>query len=291
MLNSPTIFISTTWFGNGQTDLERVLDEMRGLDIQGIELGSTHVWRPDFKIILAADAGRKLFTHNYFPPAEQELVLNIASKDPAVRDASLAHASCAIQFASEIGASLYTIHPGFLSDADIPSPNTSSNAPYDFVFNGEWADRERAQKQLHRSLSVLLEVADKSGVRLAVETQGSFIDAGVSLLERPSDYDEISDLFEAGLEINFNFAHSWFAAQVHEFEFDRLLAICRPYLAAIELSHNDGTHDHHAAIPEGSYVLDWVGRFGDIPLILEFRNASRPELETAIDVVRRAAAR
>ena len=283
-----TIFVSTTWFDAGQSDLAEVLDHMRDLDIDGVELGSTHVWRPDFADIISDSTDWQLFTHNYFPPAEQDLVLNIASNDADVRDASLAHAAYAIQFASETGASLYTIHPGFLSDADILIPDTSSDAPYDFVFSGEWADRERAQQHLHQGLFSLLELAAKNGVQLAVETQGSFVDAGVSLLERPNDYEAISDLLEAGLAINFNFAHSWFAAQVHGFDFEELLEICQPHLAAVELSHNDGTHDHHAAIPEGSYVLDWVGRFGDIPLILEFRNASRRELETAIAAVRQA---
>jgi len=283
------IFVSTTWHGTGQTCLATVLDHMSGLAIDGIEIGSTHQWRDDLLDIARSRTNCTLFTHNYFPPAENDIVLNIASNDANIREASVAHALTAIKFASDVGARLYTIHPGFLSDAEIPVAKTSSKTPYDFVFGDDWADDDTARTHLRDALAILLAEAKERGVELAVETQGSFVDAGISLLEQPSDFESLADLFDNGLAINFNFAHSWFAAQVHKFSFPDLIETCRPYLAAVELSHNDGTNDHHQALPAGSYVLDWLDRFGDTPVILEFRNAARGDIERSIDLVRRAA--
>ena len=42
---------------------------------------------------------------------------------------------------------------------------------------------------------------------------------------------------------------------------------------------------------EGSSALDWVRRLGDIPLILEFRNSTRDDLDVSLALVRSALAR
>jgi len=283
------IFVSSTWHGTEQSRLGDVLSRMAGLEIDGVELGSTHRWQADLLEVVRAGTDRALFTHNYFPPARDDIVLNIASNNDQIRTASIAHAGAAIKFAADAGASLYTIHPGFLSDAEMPIADAQSETPYDFVFADDWADFGIAQKHLRAALQTLLADAEKHGVKLAVETQGSFVDTGISLLERLPDFDALSDLFKSGLGINFNFAHSWFAAKAHGFSFEQLIETCRPYLAAVELSHNDGTNDYHQALVTGSYVLDWLDRFGDTPLILEFRDASRSDIERSIALVRQAA--
>ncbi|MSO89954.1 MAG: hypothetical protein EXQ89_08340, partial [Rhodospirillaceae bacterium] len=69
-----TIFVSTTWHGEGRTDLDDVLARMEGLDIDGIELGSTHAFRSDLAAVIGRRVRGRIMTHNFFPPAVDDRV-------------------------------------------------------------------------------------------------------------------------------------------------------------------------------------------------------------------------
>lgn len=284
------LFVSTTWFGKGQTDVGEVLDAMEGLDIDGIELGSTHAWRDDLEAVVESKCDHDIFSHNYFPPARDDIVLNIASLDGDMRDASVRHAREAIAFAARVGARLYTIHPGFLADALPPSQAPRTDGTFDMVFGENVrGGLDEALANLRRSLEVLMEDAARFGVPLAVETQGSFVDTGISLLERPGDYVTLHDLFDQGLAINFNLAHSGFAAGVYDFDLEDFVADHQKYFAAVELSDNDGRNDLHRPLSRESFVLPWISRLKTSPLILEFRDAAPADLTRSIELVRQAA--
>jgi sugar phosphate isomerase/epimerase len=107
---------------------------MWSLDIDDIERDSTHCGRPDLLEIVKREARGVLLPHNSFPPAENHLVLNIASADDTIRAASFEYARMVMGFAAKVGGELYTIHPGFISDAEIPAASANPATPYDFAF-------------------------------------------------------------------------------------------------------------------------------------------------------------
>jgi len=278
------LFLSTTFHGNESTDLADVLRLIEGLDLDGVELGSTHRYRPDLEVIVREGFERRLVTHNFFPPAEQpDFVINLAAEDTAARESSLAHARQCIEVAARLGAEVYTVHPGFLA-----KPASSSPQPgrYDFEFGEERTAHETAFTLMLDALGELGELAAGEGVTLAVETEGSLTNQGVLLMETFEEYDRLFAAIPRNISLNFNLAHTRFAAKAHGYTVDGFLDRYRDRIAVVEVSHNDGYADQHLPLIEGSYVFEHLDQLPDVPLILEFRNASAQQLQISIALMR-----
>lgn len=281
-----SILVSTTWRGPAPTDLAAVLDEMRGFDCDGIELGSTHFWRPDLEKIVGTRPLGRILVHNYFPPARKNLVLNLASIDEDVRAASLAHAHVCLAFARAIGAEGYTVHPGFLADAAV----VEGRASHDFIFAKPRARRARAFSLMIESLKRLAEEAARLNVSLLVETEGSVTHRDVLLLDRADEVERLFDEIPSGIVLNLNLAHTRFSAAVNGFSVERFIARFAARIGAVELSDNDGTADQHESFSRVGGVLDWLPLLPDVPLILEFRDCGRAEVEESLALLRGASA-
>ena len=100
------IFASTTFHGTGPVALAEPLAMLSDIGLDGVELGSTHRWQADIQSDIRRLWSKPLITHNYFPPAKDDLVLNIASLDPDVRMRSIEHMKFCLAFAADIGAIL-----------------------------------------------------------------------------------------------------------------------------------------------------------------------------------------
>lgn len=276
------LYVSTSAIGPTPSDVDAALAALDGLACDGVELGSTHAWRADFAATVRARWKGPTLVHNYCPPARETFVLNIGSVDPDVRAASLAHAKASLGFASEIGATLYTIHPGYLAE---PTGLHGTHG-YDLAFAAQRAAHERAFAAMLESLKPLADAAARLGITLAIETEGSATNPGILLMETPAEYEALFAAIPEGVALNFNLAHSRFAAKVHGFSLQGFVEQHRKRFAAVELSHNDGTIDQHRPLTTGSWVLDWIPRLGDLPLILEFRDATRTEIERSLALAR-----
>lgn len=281
------ILISTTWFGVSRTDLGDALDGIHALDVDGIELGSTHEWRNDFTALVRDNDWEMVFVHNFFPPARDALILNLASPDETIRACSIAHAKQCLRFASDIGGRLYTVHPGFMSEPTGKREDRSdSPTAFDFAFESSRTQPDRAFALMTDSLCALSDEARRLGVGLAVETQGSLTAPGVSILETPDDFDRLYDAVPADVAINLNLAHTSFASRAHGFSLEGFVERFRARFAAVEISHNDGQRDLHAGLVAGSFALEWARRLADLPLILEFRDVDRSTLAQSVGLVR-----
>ncbi|MEO5373708.1 MAG: sugar phosphate isomerase/epimerase [Alphaproteobacteria bacterium] len=260
---------------------------LEGLDVDGVELGSTHVWREDFPDVVRRGWRGPLLCHNYFPPAREDMIINLASTDAGVRRASVRHARECLAFAAEVGASLYTVHPGFLAEP-MEKAKAAGDKGFDFRFAAVGAGQDEAFAAMVESLADLVDVARLLGVGLAVETQGSRTTPGVSVAERPADYERLLAEFPEDLLLTFNLAHTVLAAAEHGFSAEDFVARFKHRFAAVELSHNDGFRDQHRPLTGDSFVLPWLKRLGDVPLILEFRDAVQADLAESIALVRQA---
>jgi len=127
-----TVYLSTT-FAPTDTPITPVLERLREQGINAVELGSTHCPEPDLasKLIVL---GMSYLVHNYFPPPLERFVANIASSDPDIRKRSLDHGKMSMSFCAEIGAHLYTFHPGFVTD---PQGESRGGQNYDFRFTAQ----------------------------------------------------------------------------------------------------------------------------------------------------------
>ena len=276
-------FISTTFHGTAATNLDLVLGKIDGLNIDGIELGSTHLYHPDIASIVNKKWKKDKVTHNFFPPSiNPNFVMNIASDDDYVRHQSIAHATFCIEFAANIGASVYTIHPGFSATAGIGREDEKN---YDFSFTKEKIDRGAAFYNMKTSLVALIEIAKKNGIKLAVETEGSLTKPGVLLMEKMEEFDELFSMFSEDLYLNLNLAHTRFASIDHQFNMSDFISRYYEKIVLIEISHNNGEVDQHLPLTDDSYIFNYLPLLPDVPHILEFRNSTVSQINNSINLI------
>lgn len=284
-----TIFVSTTFYGNENSDLDITLNFLKSLGIQNIELGSTHSYRDDLLEVIKKYSFSKIFTHNFFPPDKNlNFVINLASADVEVRQKSILHAKSALTFASKIGAEFYTVHPGFLSHIAEPKTQSISDTSisYDFEFSGQKASRELGFQLMAESLRELIDHSKKCSVKLAIETEGSLTKKNQLLMESISEYDDIFEIFPHDLFLNLNLAHTYFAGICNDYKVDEFIERFRNKIQLVELSHNNQKFDEHLPLVKGGHLLSYVELLRDLPIILEFRNANREQLVSSIGLLK-----
>jgi sugar phosphate isomerase/epimerase len=267
------LYLSTTFVAD-QTSLIDALQLCKGNEISSVELGSNHPNEPDFEEIV-----RKFdfdyLVHNYFPIPRYSFVVNIASTDNTIYKRSLEHIKNAIDFCKDIGAKIYTIHPGFLTDPDGLSQNEGN---YDFQWNDKEIHIENSQITFDRMLSAIKEIVEyarKKKITIAIETEGSVTHSRHLLMQRPEEYQDLFEYFSPGdLGINLNVGHLNLAATVFGFSRKEFVDLIADYVVAMELSHNNGVEDQHLPLVEEEWYWDTITdfRFSGVPKIMEFRN-------------------
>ena len=164
------LYISTTFLSDGRP-LHKALELCKGSGIQAVELGSNHCYEEDYRYLNNYDF--QYLVHNYFPIPKDPFILNIASFNPGIRLRSIKHIKKAIDFCSEVGANLYTFHPGFLTD---PDGANKSNNNYDFQWDEKQLQNtnyETAKRHMYNALDEAAKYAQSKKINIAIETEGS----------------------------------------------------------------------------------------------------------------------
>jgi sugar phosphate isomerase/epimerase len=269
------LYLSTTFLEDGST-LEEALELCQKHGINNIELGSNHCYSPAFAPVVRS-FDFNFLVHNYFPIPKESFVLNLASTDEIILEKSIKHVQTSIDFCSEVGALLYTFHPGFLTDPK--GPNRSSQN-YDF----QWDDSikntvnySQAYENMLKGIDSCVDYARRKKVRIAIETEGSYKKKDHLLMQHPEEYTRLFTRFSPGdLGINMNIGHLKLAAKAFDFTETEFTDLISDYIVAMELSHNDGMEDQHLPLIEEAWywsiILD--PKFSSAFKIMEFRNTS-----------------
>lgn len=280
------IFVSTTYPKIYKSDLVKTLNEIDSLDIDGVEIGSTHNFlsERDVKKILNNFNFKRVFIHNFFPPSKNDnFVINPGSLDNKVRKNSIDFIINSIDFSYEVGAELYTFHPGFLSAA-VPSFDTK-NKNFDFNFSKDLFSAQLVKDNFIKSLKKIVPYSIKKKVKIAIETQGSLNNNKYLTMQSPNEFNEILQIFPKNLYINFNLAHSLFSSKIYKFSLKNFIKKFNSKFYCAEISHNNGYGDQHMPIKDGSYVIYWLKYLRKIPKILEFRNSDIENIKNSIRII------
>ena len=274
MTRLKNIFVSTT-FAEDKSKVSDVLSLCNRENIYNIELGSNHTYEKNFKKIIKQYDFR-IIVHNYFPVPKKSFVVNIASLNERIRNLSLQHARRAINFCREINSKLYTVHPGFVVD---PVTAGKSKKNYDFIWKNKNLNKnyKSAFKNMLSSLKKIVNFAKGKKVRVAIETEGSFKKKNLLLMQKLSEYDELFKYFKPNeLGINLNIGHLNLAAKVFNFSKVEFVKKLKPYILAIELSHNNGVEDQHLPLKKNAWYWKIINDtdFSNVYKILEFRNTN-----------------
>lgn len=278
------LFVSTSFLPGYQTPLAAALDALAPLDIDGVELASTHRAGDPFADMVVAAHLSAVLVHNYFPPSEVPLVLNIASEDQETAQKSVAHMCDCIDFSADIGAALYTFHPGFTADTSAPD---TGGPTYDFTFSGDSVPHDSAFTRMLRAIERISGHAARRKISVAVESQGSRRHPGRLLLQRPEEFSRLDKAFGASVGINLNLAHTALASRQFGFDIEDMINATAHRIRAVEISHCDRFDDQHLPLVAGSFVFDSLPLLPqNVPFILEFRNATISDINTSLRLLR-----
>jgi|TARA_B110000914_G_C15413464_1_gene423004 sugar phosphate isomerase/epimerase len=284
------IFVSTTYYKKKKPPLNKVLKELLSLNIDGIEIGSTHAYdtRKNLKKIIKKIKTKKIFIHNFFPPSRNEnFLINIASSNIKIRNQSISLIKKNIKFCNEVGSLLYTIHPGFLTEA-VPQSNFKKKN-YDFIFsNHKLLAKDKGFRNMTLSLSKILSYAKKMNIKIAIETEGSINKKKFLMMQTPEEYKRLFKIFPNNLFVNFNIAHSYFASVSNKFSLKKFINLIYPKVVAVEISSNNKKDDQHLPLTIKSSNLKYLKFIKNKPIILEFRNASIESVKKSINLIKNA---
>ena len=280
-----SLFLSTTFMSDGSC-LYDALDLCFQNGIKSIEIGSNHSHEKKYDYI--DDFKFEYLVHNYFPVPKDSFVINIASSDDFIYQQSINQIKNSINFCSEIGAHLYTFHPGFLTD---PLGSNLSNDNFDF----QWDDNHlstsnslKANDLMYHALDEIIKYAQSKKIVIAIETEGSFNKKDHLLMQKPDEYEKFMKKYsDSDIGFNLNIGHLNLASNAFGFRRSDFVNLIQDYIVALELSHNDGFEDQHLLLQPDGWYWDLINnrRFKNTFKILEFRNTPISEIVKNIQMI------
>ncbi len=248
------IYVSSACI-EADTILEAV-DELQANGFNNIELsGGTEYYDgvSDDLLELSGRAGLNLLVHNYFPPAKEPFVLNLASLDNSVFDRTVTHLSGAIELCKVLGAKSFGFHAGFYLDIALDEVGKS-------VGVRALVGKEKAVERFCSGYNSLKSVAG-DGFDLYIEnnvlsssTAGAFNGNPPLMLLASEEYFELKRLIDFKLLLDIG--HLKVSCRSLGLDFDKelgLLAIETDYL---HVSDNDGFEDRNETIESRSVMLE-----------------------------------
>lgn len=283
-----SVFVSTTYLGDSSS-IQDAIDQLSEVGIKNIELGSNHapVDVKDIKLQLNS----VYIAHNYFAPQDANFVLNLASKNPKVRDKSANFMKNTIKICQKLNIRFYTIHPGFLGEA-IVSKRRGMARNFDFKFKKNITSGTR-QKILDRTIKIIKELYKYSrgyNVQLLVENEGSKTSKAFVIFAKPQELAMLKNGVGDSLNFNFNLAHATLADI--NLKDPRIFSHFYKDALFFEASEIQGIYDSHLPILSGhgrisALLKKYSKYFSKKNIILEYRNINIKEVKRSYDYVNR----
>lgn len=279
-------YVSTSVFANG-TSVESAIETLLDEGIDRIELSSVHEYE-DNLLATVAHYDAHFLTHNFFPPVQERLVLNIASADEKIRQDSIAFIKAGIDFAEKIDAKVYTIHPGFCVD---PLGESDGKDNYDFRFAAGAESAGSAEQSFCKMLDSLKDIGghlNGKDVRLAVETQGAVAKKELVFFSGPKEFEKfLAEVKHPQIGFNLNLGHLNLAANAWGFDRVKAVETLKGKIFAVEVTHNEGVDDEHKPLKPGSWYLEILKGeyFKEIPVIFEGRNTSLEAVRSSYKIL------
>lgn len=259
---------------------ERIGDSVRSLASMGfknIELsgGTKHYagYMEDL-VSLKDEFGLNYLVHNYFPPPEEDFVLNLTSSDEAIVSRSMGLIRNGIMAANRLKAPLYAFHPGYAVEL---SP--VKKGIY-FDYTKAKAPKQEKEALFYGRLDAIMKELPE-GCRVAVENLFPFSEKeDMSLfsapeeifgfLERTSSDPRVGMLLDLG---HLNVSSRYLGFDRDAF-LDELLERFGKKIFEVHISENDGSGDVHHLTPEDSWQVRFlranIGSLSGAPLTFEW---------------------
>lgn len=189
--------------------------------------------------------------HNYFPPPKKHFVLNLASLDDEIYNASLSHLSNSIQLAKKLNSKRFSFHAGFFMDISVAEIGKKLSKK---TIN----DEEKAMKRFCSGYNLLKKEAGE--LELYIENN-VFSYSNFSTYQGLNPFMLVSneDYLELQNKINFKLlldtAHLKVSCNTLQLDFENELSKMVNESDYIHLSENDGKHDQNKAVLKDSKIF------------------------------------
>lgn len=283
------IFLSTNVFR--RKDLRYILKMCRKHEYQTIELSQCNGFDKNIRRLLIKYREKynfRFLLHNYFPPPKSSFVLNLASTNPQILNASRRHCKLAIDICADLIAPVYSVHAGACYD---PRPNELGKK----MGKHEISPKKEAQGILIESLQEISAYALKYNITIAIENHVldpfHFIGNKYNLLFGVTA-DEILGIIKKtatkNLGVLIDVGHLKISAKTLNFSPFEFIYKLLPLTKAFHLSDNDGRIDEQGDIQKTSWFWKALcGQTGqDIFWTLEAKNCSIQRINKQIELIK-----
>lgn len=225
------------------------------LGIQAIELTAGKIDNNAINSIKALSKEAKIILHNYYPPASNSIVLNIASGNKRKLDETIDFIKKSIQLSHDLEIDTYGIHAGTkidLAPSDLGGKITSQNTKFDFSFMN-FVDNFRRLNDYAKKLGVKLLVENHA---LNMETLDKF--GSILCLTTSS---EVSEFFtELGLNSQLLIDVGHLNVTSKSLGLDRITELEKmtSFSGGYQLSANSGLQDEHLCFDKSAWFLNHI---------------------------------
>ncbi|MBU2510504.1 sugar phosphate isomerase/epimerase [bacterium] len=251
------LLISTGLFQN-QTAIQAI-QHLSSEGIRAIELSAGRYSADLIDDLKKVSQDFTLFVHNYFPPAEEPFVFNLASFEAKTVQKSLDHAKTAIRLSVELGNPVYSFHAGYLLALQPTDLGKQLNRK-------KLEDREVCLTVFIERVCSLAEFARKEGVELLIEnnvlSQANYeaYQANPFLVVTADEAEYVMKNTPDNVNLLMDVAHLKVSAHSLGFDAEQMLHRCHPWIRAYHLSDNDGISDSNDNITVDSWFWTLLKR-------------------------------
>jgi len=251
------IYISTGGFH--KIDAFQASKELIDVGCNFIELSAGKYSESLLVDLKSLTSSARFKVHNYFPPPKLSFVLNLASLNSGVANASLEHIKKAIRWTTELGDSTYSFHAGFLMDPKVEElgrkvkPRVLSN-------------RREALSRFIERVNQIDDFAQIHGVKILIENNVLSANNFHNFNSNPflmTDADEciyVMNQTSSNVKLLVDVAHLKVSASSLGFDPIIFLTSCGKWIEAYHLSDNDGTRDSNESISQDSWFWPYLRR-------------------------------
>ena len=274
------IYVSSSFLARPNADFDEIVGRLDEFGFDGVEIGATFQQSDSLLADVSScinnhpDLG--FVAHNFFPPGPASFVANLVADVVAERTDTLDFYKAMIGSLQGRGIEALTIHPGFLKPAFARTTDgkiTNEGSGWDSKFSGQPV---KVSSQLIESLASifqrLADLANRMGMRLMIETQGSATSPEVCIFDRPEHFQILFRNTERNVEINFNIAHSALSSKVNDFRYFDFCEIISDRVGFVEISDFCFPYDSHSPLGSINGAIDEYWFDHECPVIFEFRN-------------------
>lgn len=279
---SKDIYISTVAFSG--MEIEKIVALAIENDLN-LEFSSGLQYRVDMENKFVESPVKRI-PHNYFPAPLHPFVLNLASKDPDIRNKSVAMCKKGLELAAKAGSPFYAAHAGFCID---PAP---AELGAQLKINNNY-NRETNWQIFKNSVQEILTIAHELQIDFLIENnviaQFNLGKGGTNplLCCESSEIEQLmKDINDPKLGILLDTAHLKVSCVSLGLDPGKELDKIAQFVKAFHHSDNDGAIDNNQPIDDNYWCKTQLSGFTNLTHVIEVKSLSIPEIQNQINLLK-----